>query len=171
MHFEKGPERKLISPGWERSRPGQRDLLGAGERWLSSGRWVVSSLSKGSRTHGFKTWSCQLLPCNLNMSLVLMSLSFLICPMGTRLVSPAEGSYEEVMRSGVLVKAALHHGGGVSRSRVRLSSCDLGSPSCPSWASVFLFFKTRKRGCIMPKFPSSYGSRPLLPLLPIPRLP
>ena len=75
------------------------------------------------------------------MSLVLMGLSFLICPMGTRLVSPAEGSYEEVMRSGVLVKAAFQHGGGVSRREVRLSPRDLGSPSCPSWASVFLFLR------------------------------
>ena len=75
------------------------------------------------------------------MSLVLMGLSFLICAMGTRLVSPAEGSYEEVMRSGVLVKAALHHGSDVSRREVRLYLCDLGSPSCPSWASVFLFLR------------------------------
>ena len=141
MHVEKGHKRILISPWWERSRPGERDLLGAGERWLNTGRWDVSSLSKGSHTCGFKTWSCQLLPCNLNMSLVLMSLSFLICPIGTTLVSPAEGSYEEVMRSGVLVKAALQDGSGVSRSRVRLSPRDLESPSCPSWASVFLFLR------------------------------
>ena len=56
-------------------------------------------------------------------------------------MSPAEGSYEEVMRSGVLVKAALHHGSDVSRREVRLYLCDLGSPSCPSWASVFLFLR------------------------------
>ena len=141
LHVEKGHKRIPISPWWERSRPGERDLLGAGERWLSTGRWDISSLSKGSHICGFKTWSCQLLPCNLNMSLVLMSLSFLICPMGTRLVSPAEGSYEEVMRSGVLVKAALQDGSGVGRSRVRLSPRDLESPSCPSWASVFLFLR------------------------------
>lgn len=61
--------------------------------------------------------------CNLNMLLVLMRLSFPpICPMGTRLVSPAEGFYEEVMRSGVLVKAAFQHGGGVSRREVRAVS-------------------------------------------------
>ena len=35
LHVEKGHERILISPGWERTRPGQRDLLWAGERWLS----------------------------------------------------------------------------------------------------------------------------------------
>ena len=57
-----------------------------------------------------------MLPCNLNTSLDLMSLSFLIGPKGTRLLSPAEGSYEEVMRSGVLAKAALHHGGGAAEA-------------------------------------------------------
>ena len=76
------------------------------------------------------------------MSLVLMSLSFLICPMGTRLVSPAEGSYEEVMRSGVLVKAALQHGGGVSRSIMRLSPVNLDH-LLADWVSVILFLRHR----------------------------
>ena len=53
----------------------------------------------------------------------------------------ANGCCEGVVRSGVLVKAALHQGGGISRSTERLSPCDLRSLSCPSWASVFPFVK------------------------------
>ena len=41
----------------------------------------------------------------------------------------------------MLVQTTLQHGGGVSRSRVRLLLCDLRSLSCPSWASVFLFLR------------------------------
>ena len=42
LHFEKGHERNLISLGRERSRPGQWDLLGAGERWLSTRGYLLS---------------------------------------------------------------------------------------------------------------------------------
>ena len=46
-----------------------------------------------------------------------MSLSFLICTMGTR----AEVCCEEVMWSGVLGKAALHHGGAVGKQSEAVS--------------------------------------------------
>ena len=57
LHIEEteGPQEDLISPEKEISRPGQQDLLGAGERWLSTGRWEVTSLSRGSHSHGFKS--------------------------------------------------------------------------------------------------------------------
>ena len=41
----------------------------------------------------------------------------------------------------MLAKTTLQHGGDGSRSRVRLSLHDLGSLSCPSWSSVFMFVR------------------------------
>ena len=62
LHVEKGHERILISPGWERTRPGQRDLLWAGERWLSKDsiflpcmqcRGIGPHLVARGKSHGF----------------------------------------------------------------------------------------------------------------------
>ena len=65
--------------------------------------------------------------------LSFMSLSFLICKMETR----TEGCCEEVMRSGVLAKAALHHGGVLTeaeRGRLYVTAGHLLAHPGPQWS-------------------------------------
>jgi hypothetical protein len=95
-----------------------------------------------------------------------MSLSFLICTMGTR----AEVCCEEVMWSGVLGKAALHHGGAVGKQSEAVSTIPQVT-FLPILGLSFLACKPGREGGIIPKLPFSFRSRSLLTWLHISHIP